>query len=127
MGTRFALGHAALEENPGGSWFFEFPGQQRLSELEGVVDWKFDSCALGGARCKKERWEPNVSELAKRRAECQHLRGVDECAHAVRPDGTRHFHTKEEREFTAERAYHVALIKLDILVRKNWQGQLCGI
>ena len=49
MGTMFALGNAALEENPDGSWFFEFPDQQRLSEMENVVDWKFDSCALGGA------------------------------------------------------------------------------
>jgi hypothetical protein len=97
MGTMFATDLAALEENPDGSWFFEFPDQQRLSEMEGVTDWKFDSCALGGARCKKERWKSNVPELSKRRADCHHLHDADEWAHKIRPDGKRHFHTREER------------------------------
>ena len=74
-----------------------------------MLGWNFDACAIGGARCKKERWRTNVSEQAKRRAECHHLHDADEWAHAVRPDGKTHFFTKEEREFTAELLHHVAL------------------
>ena len=40
---------------------------------------------------------------------CHHVHEANEWAHAIRPDGTRHFHTKDGREFTADLAYHVAL------------------
>ena len=109
MGSTIAMGNAALEENPRGAWFWEFPEQKVLLTMPEVDDWDFESCALGGARAKKERWRGNVPELRKRRAECHHVHDANEWQHVRKPDGSWHFHTKEEREFTADHAFHVAL------------------
>ena len=68
MGTTIAVGNAALEENPRGAWFWEFPEQKVLLTMPEVEDWDFESCSLGGARAEKERWRGNVPELRKRRA-----------------------------------------------------------
>ena len=104
-----ASGGSAVLENPLRAWFWRMPRVEALTARSDWQDMDYAACALGAARCKKQRLRTNVQELASVRSECKHSHAEGEWAPHKEGHGGWTYPTSQEQEYTAELAFHIAL------------------
>ncbi len=98
------------EENPRNAYLWSFQAQKELLDKPYYChDWDYDACCLGGARCKRQRVRSNIEEISIRAARCAHVHSPTEWEWVQLDNGQWWAPHRDEAEYTAELAFHIAV------------------
>ena len=100
-------GIATAIENPRRSLLWSTPWARQVKSLPEWGRYEYDACVHLGARCKAQAIESNVEEMIVVAGKCRHTHSSNEWK-PTQASASR-FATSEEKEYTANLAYNIAL------------------
>ena len=71
LGKADEIGSATVLENPLNAYLWVI--LEHLKALQDMLDVDYAACAVGGARCRRQRLRTRVQELLNLKSECKHI------------------------------------------------------